>query len=220
MKVLIIGASGATGKDLLELLLQDNEIKRVDIFVRREINMIHDKLHIHIIDFEKPEQWKTLVTGNVLFSCLGTTRKAAGGKAAQWKIDYEYQYEFAKIAAENRVSNYVLVSAENASPISPIFYSKMKGQLEEAVKNLKFSTLIIFNPPLLIRKNSDRKMEIWSSRIINFINRLGILQSQKPMPTKLLAQAMIKSIKVLKNGVHALKGQHIKDFCINDNKAG
>ena len=212
MKVLLIGATGATGRDLLELLLKDEEIHQVDIFVRREMILKHEKLNIHIIDFDKPEQWKTFVKGDLLFSCLGTTLKAAGSKEAQWKIDYEYQYQFAKIAKEKNVNSYVLVSAANASAKSPFFYSKMKGQLEEDVKALKFSKLIIFNPPLLIRENSDRKMEIWGAELIFFFNKFGILKSQKPIPTKLLAEAMIKSVKTLKNGEHSIKGQNILDF--------
>ena len=86
MHALLIGATGATGKDLLELLLKDNAIHQVDIFVRRHPDLQHNKLNIHVIEFDRPEQWKHLVKGDVLFSCLGTTLKAAGSKDAQWKI--------------------------------------------------------------------------------------------------------------------------------------
>lgn len=212
MKALLIGATGATGKDLLELLLKDEEIKQVDIFVRRELNVKHEKLNIHVIDFNKPEVWKHLVKGDVLFSCLGTTLKLAGSKEAQWKIDYEYQYQFAKIAKENNVNSYVLVSAANASSKSLIFYSKMKGQLEDDVKALKFLKTIIFNPPLLIRENTDRKMEVLGAKMIIFLNSLGIFRSQKPLSTKLLAEAMLKSVKVLKNGNYSIIGQNILNF--------
>jgi uncharacterized protein YbjT (DUF2867 family) len=212
MKALLIGATGATGKDLLELLLKDKEITQVDIFVRRTIDIKNEKLSVRMIDFDKPEQWKTLVQGDVLFSCLGTTLKAAGSKDAQWKIDYDYQYQFAKIAKENNVHSYVLVSAANASATSSIFYSKMKGQLEVAVKALTFSKLIIFNPPLLIREKTDRKMEVLGAKVIRFFNTLGMLSSQKPIHTKQLAQAMVKSVKVLKDGEYAIKGQDILNF--------
>jgi uncharacterized protein YbjT (DUF2867 family) len=153
-----------------------------------------------------------LVKGDVLFSCLGTTLKLAGSKEAQWKIDYEYQYQFAKIAKENNVNSYVLVSAANASSKSLIFYSKMKGQLEDDVKALKFLKTIIFNPPLLIRENTDRKMEVLGAKIIIFLNNLGIFRSQKPLSTKLLAEAMLKSVKVLKNGNYSIIGQNILNF--------
>lgn len=212
MKAVIAGATGATGKELLELILEDTNYKEVAIFVRREIDLKHNKLKVHIIDFDKPEAWKHLVTGDVLFSCLGTTLAAAGSKEAQWKIDYEYQYEFAKLAQENKVANYVLISSSNASATSFFFYSKMKGKLEDAVKALRLPKTIILRPPILEREGSDRKMEVLGVKAIRFFNKLGILKSQKPMTTTVLAKAMIKSVKALNNGEHTIEGQSIRDF--------
>ena len=206
---LLVGATGATGKDLLDLLLNDKDFHQVDIFTRRGLKVQHEKLRVHVIDFDKPDQWKHLVKGDVLFSCLGTTLKAAGSKEAQWKIDYDYQYNFAKAARENNVESYVLVSASNASPKSLFFYGKMKGQLEEAVKALGFQSLTIFNPPLLIRKNSDRSMEVAGKKILQFFNKIGFFLSQKPLPTEILAQAMINIAKTDSKGFTTLKSGEI-----------
>lgn len=214
MHALIIGATGATGKDLLELLLKDHSFHQVDIFVRRSLDLQHQKLKIHVIAFDKPEQWKHLVKGDVLFSCLGTTLKAAGSKEAQWKIDYDYQYMFAKFARENNVNNYVLVSSGLASPNSLFYYTRMKGQLEEAVKALGFPKLSIFNPPVLIRKNSDRPLEVAGLKAIKVLNKVGIFRAQKPLPTEILAQAMINSAKAKENGIFTRKGQEIWE-CAN-----
>ena len=200
---------GATGKDLLELILKDDEFFRVDIFVRRDPGITHPKLKTHTIDFDKPEFWKHLVTGDVLFSALGTTLKAAGSKEAQWKVDFDYQFNFAKAAKDNGVKNYVLVSAANASADSRFFYAKMKGQLEESVKTFEFSKLSIFKPPLLSRKNSDRKMEVLALKAINFLNKMGMLQSQKPLDTKILAQAMINAAKSSSKGFSFFEGAEI-----------
>lgn len=195
MHAIVVGATGATGTDLVELLLNDEQFKQVDVFVRREITLQHDKLNVHVIDFDNTEQWGQLVQGNVLFSCLGTTLKTAGSKEAQWKIDYDYQYAFAKHAKANGVSHYVLVSAAGSSPTSKIFYSRMKGMLEEAVKALGFPKLTILRPPLLVRTNTDRPGEVIGYKIIRFLNRFGILRSQKPLPTRQLAQSMIDAVK-------------------------
>jgi len=212
MNTILLGATGATGKDLLDLLLKDDSINRIDVFVRRDINILNEKLHIHIIDFDKPDEWKHLVKGDVLFSCLGTTIKAAGSKEAQLKVDYTDQYGFAKAAKENNVPCYVLVSSDMASSKSHIFYTKMKGVLEDDVKTLKFPKLIIFKPPLLLRKNSDRISEIISYKIIKVLNKIGLLKSNKPLPTELLAKSMIKSVKTLGNGEHSIKGQNIVSY--------
>ena len=209
MHSLLIGATGATGKDLLDLLLKDDDFHRVDIFVRRDVDSDHEKLNVHVIDFDKPDEWKHLVKGDVLFSCLGTTLKAAGSKDAQWKIDYDYQYEFAKAARENDVDNYILVSSSGASPDSLLFYSRMKGQLEEAVKSLGFPKLSIFNPPILERENSDRTGEVIGLKVIRFLNQLGLFPSQKPMPTEILAKALVNSARVEEDGVHIFKGEEI-----------
>ncbi len=216
MHALIIGATGATGKDLLNLLLKDKFFQRVDVFVRRDMDLQHEKLHIHVINFDKEEEWKYLLKGDVLFSCLGTTLKAAGSKEAQWKIDYDYQYNFAKTAKANNVSNYILVSSDYASATSPVFYSKMKGQLEEAVKALHFPSLSIFNPPALIRKNSDRPNEISGVKVLTFLNKLGIFRSLAPLSTEVLAQAMINAAKTNKTGIFTYKREQIRQ-CANEN---
>src|SRR5690606_1371057 len=120
MRALIIGATGATGKDLVNQLLQDSEFTKVDIFVRKPITLQHPKLNAHIVDFDKPNEWKDLVKGDVAFSCMGTTLKDAGSKEAQRKVDFDYQLNFSKSAKENGVDDFILVSAYGASPKSKI----------------------------------------------------------------------------------------------------
>lgn len=210
MHALLIGATGATGRDLLELLLKDNTFQQIDIFVRRPIQLKHEKLHIHIIDFEQPAQWQHLVKGDVLFSCLGTTLQAAGSKEAQWRIDYDYQYWFAKAARENGVSSLVLVSSGFASAKSRFFYTRMKGLLEKDVRKLGFLSLHIFNPPLLIRKNSDRKSEVLARIMLQFFNKIGLFRSQAPLPTEILAKALIEAAKNNKEPYNIYKAKAIR----------
>ncbi|SHM36543.1 NAD(P)H-binding [Chryseobacterium carnipullorum] len=211
MKALVIGATGATGKDLVKQLLNDKDFDEVNIFVRKPVDVQNDKLKVHVVNFEKPEEWKDKVQGDVAFSCLGTTLKDAGSKEAQRKVDFDYQYEFAKAAKENEVDDYILVSSYGADPTSKIFYSKMKGELEEAVKQLHFTKITIFKPGMLERKDSERTGEVLGSRIIKFANKLGLLESQKPLPTDILAKAMINSSKIKSNGYSSIKLGNI--FC-------
>lgn len=212
MKALVIGATGATGKDLVNQLSQDPEFEQIDIFVRRHSDLHHNKVHEHLVDFDHPEDWKHLVTGDVAFACLGTTLKSAGSKDNQWKIDYDYQYNFAKAAKENGVEDFVLVSAYGASPNSKIFYSRMKGELEEAIKNLKFEKTSIFKPGMLERKNSDRGSEVLGLKVLKFINKLGLLKSQQPLPTEVLAKAMINASKIKSKGFSEIKLHSIFSF--------
>ena len=216
MKALLVGATGATGKDLLQLLIKDVAFQQIDIFIRRKPDVNDEKVNIHVIDFNTPEQWQHLVKGDVLFSCLGTTLKDAGSKKAQWKIDYEYQYEFAKAASENGVPSYVLVSSAHSSPDAFFYYPKMKGQLEEAVKKLGFRNVRIFRPPILVRKHSDRTMEIAGRKMLQMLNKVGLFESQKPLSTEILAQAMVNAAKLNKPGIVTYEGKEIWERVISE----
>ena len=159
MKALIIGATGATGKDLVTQLLNDDAYTEVHCFVRKPMSLTHPKLHDHVVNFDTPEAWSDLLQGDVAFSCLGTTLAVAGSKEAQWRVDYDYQYAFAQQCKAYGVPTFVLVSAAMANAQSKVFYNRMKGQLEDAVKALEFTRLIVFQPSILIRSNSDRGAE-------------------------------------------------------------
>ena len=209
MKALVIGATGAVGKDLVEQLLNDEAFDRVDVFVRRKVSIQSSKLVSHIIDFNKPEEWEALLTGDVLFSCLGTTIKAAGSQQAQWKVDYTYQYEAAKAARNNGVGKLVLVSSIGADSKSRIFYSRMKGRLDEDVQKLCFPGCFILRPPSLIRKGSDRFGEKAGVAVLKCFNAIGLMRSWKPMPTEDVAAAMIRLAKSDKTGTHIITSQEI-----------
>ncbi|MBQ5983905.1 MAG: NAD(P)H-binding protein [Bacteroidales bacterium] len=209
MKALVIGATGAVGKDLVQMLLEDDSFESVAAFVRRPLGFENPKLTVHIIDFDHSEKWVRLFEGDVLFSCLGTTIKAAGSQDAQWKVDYTYQYEAAKAARENGVPTYALVSSIGASPKSKIFYTRMKGELEEAVKKLGFPACYILQPPSLIRKGSDRFGEKAGVVILRALNAIGLMRSWKPMPTEEVAAAMIRLAKAGSRETQTIVSQDI-----------
>ena len=202
MKALIIGATGATGKDLVTQLLADDTYSEVHCFVRKPLALTHPKLHAHVVDFETPEAWASLLQGDVAFSCLGTTLAAAGSKEAQWRVDYNYQYHFAQQCKANGVSAFVLLSAAMANAQSKFFYNRIKGQLEEAVKALGFQRLLIFNPSILIRKDSDRGGENFSLKVIQLLNKIGLFKHFRPMPTAVLAERMRQEVATATEGIH------------------
>lgn len=200
MKALIIGATGATGKPLIQHLLKDDRFSEVHVFTRREMPIEHPKLKVHLVDFDRPHDWSDLVKGDVAFSCLGTTLKTAGSREAQRKIDVGYQYHFAETVSRNGVNHFILLSAYGANPQSKVFYSKMKGELEEMVRKLPFESLTFFRPGVLDRPNSDRFGENWSVKLMYALNAIGILKKYKPLPVDILAKAMIKAAESSEEG--------------------
>jgi len=188
----VIGASGLVGHELLVQLLDHPEFEKVRIFVRRTTGIVHPKLEEQIIDFDQTESWKPLVKGDVLFSTLGTTIKTAKTKENQYRVDFTYQYEFAKAAKENGVPTYLLVSSMGANPKSSVFYSRMKGELEDAVAKLPFQKLFIIRPSIL---DGDRQENRAGEKVGLILSRFVtkfILKVYKPTPVDLLASKMIR----------------------------
>lgn len=212
MKALLIGATGSTGKFLLDELIQDDDYTSISIFVRRPTGRSHPKLTEYVIDFSNLEQYKEYITGDVLFSCLGTTLKAAGSKEKQWEIDFNIPALFATIARSNRVNSFVLVSSAGASAKSMIFYSKMKGELETAITELDFGQYIIFRPGSLLRQDTDRAGEKIMVNALGFFNSIGLFKKYKPLPTQILAMKLAKAPWKLPQGTSIVKLDEIANF--------
>ena len=192
LHALILGATGATGKELVKELLNNSNFYKISVFGRRVPDIDNKKLFKYKIDFSELNKIKKLLSGDILFSALGTTLKQAGGKKQQFLVDYTYQYEFAKIAVENGTKNYSLVSSTGADKNSFFFYPKIKGELEESIKKLPFNKIQIFQPPTLIRQPVlARKGEKIGIKVFNRLNKIGLFKSQKPLPVKILAKIMI-----------------------------
>ena len=192
LHAIVLGATGATGRELVKYLIKNPKLTKISIFSRKEIGIDDEKLIKHIIDFSCLENYKNIIKGDILFSALGTTLKDAGSKENQFLVDYTYQYKFAKIAAENGVSNYSLVSAQGANSSSSFFYPKIKGELEESIKKLNFNTIHIFQPSFLIRqKDLIRSGEKVAISIFLFLNKFGLFKSMQPISVAFLATIMV-----------------------------
>lgn len=201
MKAIVLGATGAVGLDLVEMLLKDDTFSEVEVFVRRAMPIENGKLITRIVDFKKPSEWQDMVKGDVVFSCMGTTLKAAGSKERQYEIDYTYQLEFAQAAHSNGVPIYILVSSAMANANSKLFYTRMKGELEEAIQQLHFQKEVIMRPSSLIRKNTTKTDEKVTVAVLKVLNALGLLKKQRPMPTEVVAKAMIVAAKQGVSGI-------------------
>jgi len=202
----VIGASGLVGQQLVAQLLDHPEFEKVRIFARRSIGLVHPKLEEQVIDFDRPENWKHLVQGDVLFSTLGTTIKAAKTKENQYRVDFTYQYEFAKAASENGVPVYLLVSSMGANPKSSVFYSRMKGELEEAVVKLSFQKLVILRPSILDGNRQEKRVgEKFGLILTRFLTKF-ILKVYRPTPVDILAAKMISLSLEKVRGIRTVGG--------------
>jgi uncharacterized protein YbjT (DUF2867 family) len=190
----VIGATGLVGRALVRQLLEHPSFKEIRSLVRRPSGLTHPKLKEELFDFEQPNRGGDFHGTDVLFSVMGTTLKKAGSKEAQWRIDYDYQFQTAERAAQHGVKILVLVSAAGADSSSRLFYSKMKGRLDEAVQQLAFAHVVILRPSVLDGERQEsrpaERLGIWMGRCLRF---LPGLRAFRAIPAETVASAMIEA---------------------------
>lgn len=195
-KAILIGATGLIGKALIRVLTKDNDYSEVLLIARKKVENLPSKFKLIQINFDEIEKYKNEITGDVLFSTLGTTLKTAGSKEAQYKIDFNYQFNVAKIASENRVKSLVLLSSAGANSKSSIFYSRMKGELDEAVQKLKFDQVSIIRPSMLVGKREEfRLSEKIFTPVMYILYIIPFARKYRPIKDAVVAQAMINAVK-------------------------
>ncbi|GGG53811.1 NAD(P)H-binding protein [Hymenobacter glacieicola] len=191
---LLIGATGLVGDQLLRQLLLDNRFDQLKVFVRRSTGYQNPKLEEHLVDFDQPQTWRDQLTGDVLFSTLGTTLRQAGSQEAQYHVDYTYQYRTARAAAENGVTTYVLVSSAGADADSFVFYNRIKGELERDVKRLPFLRIRILQPGVLAGGRAQVRLgEKLGLVLASLVGAVPPLRAYRPIHARIVAQAMINA---------------------------
>jgi uncharacterized protein YbjT (DUF2867 family) len=133
---LIFGSTGLTGSELLKKLLDSGFYHNVKAFVRKPLKISHPLLEQIIVDFDHLEKISDQIKGDDLYLCLGTTMAKAGSKEAFYKVDFTYTINVATIAKANGVKQVLLISSMGADKKSLIYYSKVKGKVENALAKL------------------------------------------------------------------------------------
>jgi uncharacterized protein YbjT (DUF2867 family) len=146
--VLVAGATGLVGRQLLAQLLADRHTGIVHALVRRDVLDLptSDRLLRHRIDLTRA---LALPAADVAYIALGTTIKAAGSQAAFATNDRDAVIAIAKAAQQAGVTRLAVVSALGADPQSSIFYNRVKGEMEAGLAALGFKRLVIARPSLL-----------------------------------------------------------------------
>ncbi|WP_042151676.1 MULTISPECIES: NAD-dependent epimerase/dehydratase family protein [unclassified Pseudoalteromonas] len=179
---IVLGATGLIGQNLTLKLAQQSHINKVIAVTRKTVDYSHPKIENQVVDFSLLEQYSQTFLGDILFSCLGTTKKQAGSTEAQRIIDVDYQLTAAKLAANNGVSEYFLVSSSGSNATSKNAYLQMKGELENKIMGLGFERICIFQPSLLLgERNHVRIGEKLGSWILPTLCKLPILKRFKPI---------------------------------------
>lgn len=192
----IIGTTGAVGREIVNEILSGEYYNRVYILGRSSISKLPDdsRLEKIIIDFDNIDFDMDILENADVFASLGTTIKTAGSKENQRKIDVDYTVNFAKLC-EGKVRSFNVVSAIGANSKSKNFYNSLKGELEDKLKEMNLRTLRIFQPSLLISKRDDNRFleEIFMkvAPIFQFVLK-GKIKKYSPIEASLLGKVLVR----------------------------
>ena len=188
---IVIGATGLVGRSLVEQLANDTHIDKVTTLTRSAVAYPSEKVINHVIDFENMTDYASLFQADLFFSCLGTTRKQAGSIDAQRRVDLDYQVSAAKLALQNGVSHYLVISSSGANAKSQNPYLKMKGELEEQITALPFKRISIFRPSLLLGQRPEfRLAEKLGSLVMPVLKFIPGLRRYRPIKGEQVAAKM------------------------------
>ena len=192
----IIGATGAVGREIVNEILSGEYYGRIYILGRSSISKLPDdsRLAKIIIDFDNIDFDMDILENADIFASLGTTIKIAGSKENQRKIDVSYTVNFAKLC-EGKVRSFNVVSAIGAKSNSKNFYNSLKGELEDKLKEMNLGILRIFQPSLLISKRDDgRFLEELFIKISPLFKVLlkGKTKKYSPIEASLLGKVIVR----------------------------
>jgi uncharacterized protein YbjT (DUF2867 family) len=214
-KAVIAGASGLVGRELLQILLQEDYYTEVLVIVRSVLPVQHKKLVQLVVDFDNLQQHEQAITGHAVFCCLGTTKSKTPNLTTYRKIDHDYPVILAQIAKRNGVSQYHLISAIGADINSKTFYTKLKGETERDIEAINLLTLHVYQPSLLTGNRGEKRMlEKLATVIMKGLNPLltGSLKKYRSIPATTVALAMYKQSLNQETGVFVHPSDHIKQI--------
>jgi len=190
---LIAGASGLIGKELLTMLLATERYSKVVAAGRRDVAFRHPKLSNIITDFREPAKEFQGLKPDDVYCCLGTTMAIAGSKEKFYEVDFQYPLALAKATLALGAKQYLLVSALGANRSSAIYYNRVKGEVEEAIRGVGFRSVHIFRPSLLLGERKEKRPGEGAVKVLYKIFGFAIPQKYKAIPADRVATAMVVS---------------------------
>ena len=212
-EVTLFGGTGLIGSSLLEILLKDDRYSKINLVTRKPFLVNNIKVNVHLIDFlDQKAIEKTIENSEIVFVSIGTTQtKVKGNKDAYRKIDFDIIYNVAKACKKQKVKHFLFVSSQGADHKSSSFYLKLKGEIEQAVFDLKLSCCSVFRPSLLLGKRNENRpgeqIAQWIMPLFSFLMPTNF----KPIDAYSVAQSMVNISQSNPKGYNYFHYQEIKD---------
>ncbi|MCA6074146.1 NAD(P)H-binding protein [Fulvivirga sedimenti] len=211
--VIIAGATGLIGNQLVDLLTQQPGLKTLKLVNRREIEVSSPLIRQIIVDFDHLDDSKDLMSADLAFCCLGTTMKNAGSKEAFYRVDHDYILSFARKVHAAGVQRFFLISSMGADAGSSIYYNRVKGETERDIRTIGFREVRFLRPSLLLGdRNETRTGESIGKFIMTTFGFLlaGPLKKYRAIHGRTVARAMVHLAGVPENGIFIHESEQLQ----------
>jgi uncharacterized protein YbjT (DUF2867 family) len=195
---IILGATGLTGSLLLARLLADESYGLIKLFSRRPSGSPSPKIKEYIGDILQLEKFQSDFTADEVFCCVGTTSAKTKDKSIYRAIDYGIPFTASKLAKKNNIPTFLVMSSMGANPDSSIFYSRTKGEMEQAVLEQNISNTYLLRPSLILGKRNERRLGESIGAVLlklTSVFLVGSLRKYKAIEADCIASAMINLAK-------------------------
>ena len=207
LSVLLVGATGLVGRECLRLLLADPGYSRIIVVTRRPLSpeVRSPKLETHVIDFDHLNEYDELFEVDAIICALGTTIRQAGSRTRFRTVDYEYPLAFGRLGRRRGCEHFLVVSALGANPRSRVFYNRVKGELEDALRALNYPRLTIVRPSLLLGPRAELRLgEEVAKRVTRWLGPL-VPRQYKPVEARAVATALVRVAKERGSGARVME---------------
>lgn len=207
--VCLLGATGLVGGHCLDLLTRDQAFTRIVVPVRRRFaEALAPRAEGQIIDFDHLEDRPDLFAVDLVICALGTTIKAVGGSQDAFRdVDYGIPLRAAHLAATQGVRHFLLVSAIGADAKSRVFYNRVKGELEDALRTMPFRSITIVRPSLLLGERSEFRLGESVARRLGWI----VPGHYRPVQARAVASALVRAAREDVPGLRIIENDEIHD---------
>ncbi|WP_204263107.1 NAD(P)H-binding protein [Spongiivirga citrea] len=192
---IVIGATGLTGGYLLDTLLNDDRYATVKLFSRSSVKKKHPKIKEYFIDMFDLQSAKSDFMADEVFCCIGTTAKKTPDKELYKQIDYGIPVNAARLAKENGISTFIVMSSMGANSRSTVFYNRLKGTMEDDVRATGIANTYMVRPSLIGgERNESRPGEYFGKQLFKILNPLmiGSLKKYRLIHPSKIAKAMVR----------------------------
>ncbi len=204
-RIVILGATGVVGREALRLALADVRVTQVVAPTRRALAIDHPKLENPVVDFGRLPADASWWRCEGAICALGTTMKKAGSREAFRKVDFDAVLQGAQAVRRHGARGFALVTAAGSNARSPVFYSRVKGEIEQAVRDLGFVSLTIARPSFIGGAREERRpAERAFLALLRAVDPV-LPRSMKMNPAPVIAAALLEAVLAATPGVRVIR---------------